>query len=74
MEMVEYDYKNYEIADIVNSMIIYAASKGASDMHFDPHEDGIHVRLRIDGLLQDHTIVPIAYKYYGITSTTRWCN
>ena len=65
--MVEYDYKNQEIADIVNSMIIYAASKHASDMHFDPAEDGIHVRFRIDGLLQDHTIVPIAYQRNLIT-------
>ena len=60
--MVEYDYKNQEIADIVNSMIIYAASKHTSDIHFDPCEDGIHVRFRIDGLLQDHTIVPVTYQ------------
>ena len=65
--MIEYDFKNQEIADIVNSIIIYAASKGASDIHFDPGEDGIHVRLRIDGLLQDHTIVPVAYQRNLIT-------
>ena len=60
--MVEYDYKNDEIANIVNNMIIYAASKRASDIHFDPCETGLKVRLRIDGVLQDHTIVPIAYQ------------
>ena len=60
--MVEYDFKNQEIADIVNNMIIYAAAKKSSDMHFDPGEDGVHVRFRIDGLLQDHTIVPIDYQ------------
>jgi len=60
--MVEYDFKNQEIADIVNNMIIYAAAKKSSDMHFDPGEDGVHVRFRIDGLLQDHTIVPIDYE------------
>ena len=60
--MVEYDFKNHEIADIVNSIIIYAVSKKASDIHFDPKEGGLRVRLRIDGLLQDHTIVPEAYQ------------
>lgn len=60
--MIEYDFKNQEIADIVNNIIVYAASKGASDIHFDPSEDGIHIRLRIDGLLQDHAIVPPAYQ------------
>ena len=60
--MVEYDFKNLEIADIVNNIIIYAASRGCSDIHFDPGEDGIHVRIRIDGLLQDHTIVPEEYQ------------
>ena len=60
--MVEYDFKNQEIADIVNNIIIYSVSKGVSDMHFDPFEDGIKVRLRIDGVLQDHTIVPKAYQ------------
>ena len=60
--MIEYDFKNQEIADIVNSIIIYAVSKRASDIHFDPSENGLRVRLRIDGLLQDHAIVPQAYQ------------
>ncbi len=60
--MIEYDFKNKEIVDIVNNIIIYSASKGASDIHFDPFEDGIKVRLRIDGVLQDHAIVPKAYQ------------
>ncbi len=60
--MVEYDFKNDEIANIANNMIIYAVSKRASDIHFDPCEKGLKVRLRIDGVLQDHAIVPIAYQ------------
>ena len=60
--MIEYDFKNKEIVDIVNNLIIYSVSKGASDIHFDPFEDGVKVRLRIDGVLQDHTIVPKAYQ------------
>jgi len=60
--MIEYDYKNQEIADIVNTMIIYAVSRRASDIHFDPCEQGLKVRFRIDGVLQDHTIVPPEYQ------------
>ena len=60
--MVEYDFQNDEIANICNSIIIYAASRRASDIHFDPCEQGLKVRLRIDGVLQDHTLVPLAYQ------------
>ena len=60
--MIEYDYKNQEIADIVNTMIIYAVSRRASDIHFDPCEEGLKVRFRIDGLLQAHTLVPLEYQ------------
>ena len=60
--MLEYDFKNQEIADIVNTIIIYAVSEKASDIHFDPFEDGLKVRFRIDGVLQNHTIVPLLYQ------------
>ena len=60
--MVEYDFKNDEIANICNNIIVYAASKRASDIHFDPVEGGLKVRLRIDGVLQDHTLVPPLYQ------------
>ena len=60
--MIDYDFKNQEIAEIINNLIVYAVSKGASDIHFDPFEEGVKVRLRIDGVLQDHTVVPKAYQ------------
>ena len=65
--MLEYDFKNQEIADIVNTMIIYAVSQKASDIHFDPFEDGMKVRFRIDGVLQIHTIVPLVYQRNLVT-------
>ena len=65
--MIEYDFKNEEIANICNNMIIYAVSKRASDIHFDPCEEGLKVRLRIDGVLQDHTLVPLMYQKNMIT-------
>ena len=65
--MIEYDFKNSAIADIVNNIIIYAISKKASDIHFDPCEKGLKVRLRIDGVLQDHAIVPPLYQRNLVT-------
>ena len=65
--MIEYDFQNDEIANICNNMIIYAVSKRASDIHYDPCEEGLKVRLRIDGVLQDHTIVPLKYQKNLIT-------
>ena len=65
--MVNYDFENEEISNVCNNMIIYAVSKRASDIHFDPTEKGLKVRLRIDGVLQDHTIVPIKYQKNLIT-------
>src|SRR5918911_896022 len=37
---------------LVNSVIFQAAEDGASDIHFEPQEDALVVRLRIDGVLQ----------------------
>ena len=33
----------------LDSIITYAITIGASDIHFDPIPDGVQVRLRIDG-------------------------
>src|SRR5213075_217321 len=36
---------------LVNSIIFQAAEDGASDIHFEPQEDALAVRLRIDRVL-----------------------
>ncbi|MCD5401100.1 Flp pilus assembly complex ATPase component TadA [candidate division NPL-UPA2 bacterium] len=41
------------IVKVVNSIIQQAVSKGASDIHIEPREKGLRIRLRVDGLLQD---------------------
>lgn len=38
---------------LVNLMLFEAVQQGASDIHLQPHEEGIAVRLRIDGVLFD---------------------
>jgi type IV pilus assembly protein PilB len=37
---------------LVNSIIFQAAEEGASDVHFEPQEDALVVRFRIDGVLR----------------------
>jgi type IV pilus assembly protein PilB len=65
--MVTFDYNNIPITDIVNSIILDAINKGASDIHFDPFDEGIKIRIRIDGVLNDYSIVPLYVKKNMIT-------
>lgn len=58
----EFDYDNKPVVDIVNEIIEDAISKSASDIHFDPDETGINVRIRIDGDLHDYCHVPLSVK------------
>jgi len=37
---------------IVNSIIERGITEGASDIHIEPHEDGLQIRMRIDGVLR----------------------
>lgn len=60
--MVTFDYKKTPITQIADYIIMYAAKSGASDIHFDPKEDGLMVRIRIDGDLQDYTLIPSEYE------------
>lgn len=65
--IMTFDYDNTPIVDIVNDMIVDAVKRGVSDIHFDPYENGIHIRIRIDGDLHDYTDVPLAMKKNMIT-------
>lgn len=37
---------------LINLILSEAIQQGASDIHFEPHEEGLRVRYRIDGVLQ----------------------
>jgi len=63
----EFDYDNKPIVDIVNEMIIDAVSHGGSDIHFDPTEDELIVRIRVDGSLLEYAKVPATVKKNLIT-------
>ena len=60
--MVSFDYAKTPVTQIADYIIIAASKHNTSDIHFDPREDGMMVRFRIDGDCQDYTFVPKAYE------------
>ena len=56
--LVSFNYEETPITDIVNEIILDAIKRRASDIHFDPSEKGLKIRIRIDGSLRDYSIVP----------------
>jgi type IV pilus assembly protein PilB len=54
------DQDSDETIRISDEIIRLAAIRGASDIHLDPRPDGLHVRLRIDGVLELERVVPLA--------------
>ena len=52
---------------MVNSIMLEAAEDGASDVHFEAHEDGLVVRYRIDGVLHEMQRIP-AHLAPGVTT------
>ena len=56
------DFTKMPVVDAVNKIILTAVTLGASDIHFDPTENGINVRLRIDGILNDYFFLPLEIK------------
>ena len=65
--MKSFDYENVAITDVVNIIILDSIDKKASDIHFNPTEDRIVVRIRIDGELRNYAKVPIYVKKNMIT-------
>ncbi len=63
----EFDYENKPIVDIVNEMIIDAVKHGGSDIHFDPTEEDLNVRVRVDGSLMNYAKVPAVIKKNLVT-------
>ncbi len=53
---------------MLNVMLAEAVQQGVSDIHFEPYEEGLHIRYRIDGMLQLRHTPP---KEYGVQLITR---
>ena len=65
--MKTYYYENVAITYIVNNIIVDSIDNKASDIHFNPTEDGIVIRIRIDGELRNYANVPGYVKKNMIT-------
>ena len=62
-----FDFEKLPIVEIVNEIIIDSVKRNASDIHFDPHDDFLLIRIRIDGELINYTKIPNMYKKNLIT-------
>ncbi|MDA0173696.1 ATPase, T2SS/T4P/T4SS family [Solirubrobacter taibaiensis] len=48
------------VIQLVHRVIAEAVDRGASDIHFEPQEEEMRVRYRIDGVLQEAATVPVS--------------
>ncbi|MEZ0291907.1 MAG: GspE/PulE family protein [Solirubrobacteraceae bacterium] len=46
------------VIELVQRVINDAVDRGSSDIHFEPHEDEMRVRYRVDGVLHEAAIIP----------------
>lgn len=56
------DFTKIPVVEAVNKIILTAVNIGASDIHFDPTDNGINVRLRTDGILTNYFFLPLEIK------------
>lgn len=50
--------EKHEVSALVDHLINRALAAGATDLHFEPVDEGLLVRIRVDGLLTDFDFVP----------------
>lgn len=63
----QFDFEKMPVVEIVNEILVDASKRGASDIHFDPLEEEMHIRIRIDGILHNYASVPNGIKKNLIT-------
>jgi len=47
---------------LLDGILRAAVAEGASDVHFEPKEDGLLVRFRLDGEMREHVRLPVAQR------------
>lgn len=62
-----FNFEKLPIVEIVNEIMIDATKNRASDIHIDPFNDVLKIRIRIDGTLIDYATVPNDYKKNLVT-------
>ena len=55
------------VVNVVDDILAYGATHGTSDIHFDPREEYLMVRMRVDGDLRDYTKIDKIYERNLIT-------
>ncbi len=61
------DFEKTPVVEAVNDILVDASKLGASDVHFDPLEQYMKARIRIDGELHDYVQIPNSIKKNLIT-------
>lgn len=56
------DFTKMPVVNAVNTILLNGVALSASDIHFDPTDDGIVVRYRIDGVLNNFYFLPMEIK------------
>jgi len=56
--------------EVLNIVVAGAVKMEASDIHFEPQQDGIRLRYRLDGVLQNITVIP-SQSYHFILSRVK---
>lgn len=51
---------DHSVIEIVNRLLEQAVERRASDIHFESEKNGLRVRFRIDGILYDQEMLPVA--------------
>ena len=65
--MISYDMTKTPVVNVVDDILAYGATHGASDIHFNPRENSLMVRMRVDGDLRDYTNIQKIYERNLIT-------
>lgn len=65
--MNQIDFTKMPIVDAVNEIIIASVERRASDIHFDPADDNLKVRIRVDGVLDTFAVLPNSIKQNIVT-------
>ena len=53
-----FDYEKTPVVEVVNEIMVDASKRGASDIHFDPQNGFVKIRIRVDGELIDYAETP----------------
>jgi len=71
LESEEYDLLEQgdqnPVIRMVNTLLVEAIAQGASDVHFEPTEEGLSIRYRIDGVLLKRHTPPKEYQLQILT-------